>query len=297
MSGLRSAAAAAGFCAGRVVALPSGAKLDLSPPALIMAIVNCTDDSFYAGSRNRDADDALSRALKAAGEGADIIDFGGESTRPGAEYVSEEDELRRVIPVIKAFRCHSRLPISVDTRKAAVARQALDAGADIINDISALEDDPSLGPLCAGRRAPVILTHKKGLPGNMQDRPFYDNIIEEVVSYLTAAAERARSYGIPGEHIILDPGIGFGKRLEDNLDILANWERFRDIGYPLLAGLSRKSFIGELTGREIPRRLAGTLAANALCLIAGVEILRVHDVPETADLVKVIHSIHSARSR
>jgi dihydropteroate synthase len=256
-----------------------------------MAIVNCTSDSFYAGSRNRDAEAALDRALKAAGEGADIIDFGGESTRPGAEYVPPEEELHRVIPVIEAFRRRSPLPVSVDTRKAVVARAALDAGADIINDVSALEDDPTLGPLCARRYAPVVLMHKKGTPREMQDRPRYNDVIEEVTSYFTAAVRRAQGCGIPAGHIILDPGIGFGKRLEDNLAILANLDRLRSIGCPLLIGLSRKTFIGEITGREAARRLAGTLAAGVFCIMAGVKILRVHDVAETVDLVKVIHAV------
>jgi dihydropteroate synthase len=256
-----------------------------------MAIVNCTDDSFYAESRSGNSEAALGRALKVAEDGADIIDFGGESTRPGAEYVSEEEELRRVVPVIEAFRRRSALPVSVDTRKAAVARAALDAGADNINDISALEDDPALGPLCAARQAPVILMHKKGEPLNMQDKPGYNDVIKEVTAYLSAAAGRARAFGIPPDHIILDPGIGFGKGLEDNLAILANLDRLGALGYPLLVGLSRKSFIGEITGREPPLRLAGTLAANALCLMSGAAILRVHDVPETRDLVKVVRAV------
>jgi dihydropteroate synthase len=176
-----------------------------------------------------------------------------------------------------------------------VARAALDAGADIINDISALEDDPALGPLCAERRVPVILMHKKGVPLNMQDKPGYNDVIEEVTSYLAAAAGRAQAYSIPAGHIILDPGIGFGKGLEDNLAILANLDRLAGLGYPLLVGLSRKTFIGELTGREPSGRLAGTLAANALCLMAGAAILRVHDPAETADLVKVIHAVLGRR--
>jgi dihydropteroate synthase len=258
-----------------------------------MAIVNCTNDSFYAESRGKDSEAALARALKAAGDGAGIIDFGAESTRPGAEYVSVEEELRRLVPVIEAFRRRSPLPVSVDTRKATVARAALDAGADIINDISAMEDDPALGPLCAERGAVVILMHKKGVPLTMQDKPCYIDVIKEVTTYLAAAANRAQAYGIPAEHIILDPGIGFGKGLDDNLAILANLERLTGLGYPLLVGLSRKTFIGELTGREIPHRLAGTLAANALCLMAGAAILRVHDPAETADLVKVVHAVLS----
>jgi dihydropteroate synthase len=261
-----------------------------------MAIVNCTEDSFYPGSHNAGTEEAVERALAAAAAGADIVDFGGESTRPGAAYVSEEEERRRLIPVITAYRRRERTPVSVDTRKAPVARAALDAGADIVNDISALEDDPALGPLCAERRAPVVLMHKKGVPADMQRMPYYDDVVEEVAAYLSRAAARAEAAGIPRDYIILDPGIGFGKRREDNLDLIANLARIRALGYPLLMGLSRKTFIGELTGREVSQRLAGTLAANALSLIGGAGILRVHDVPETADLVKVFSGIAGRRA-
>jgi dihydropteroate synthase len=272
------------------VGLPSGAGLDFSGPALVMAIVNCTEDSFYPPSRSAEPQ-AAERALAAAEEGAAIIDFGGESTRPGAAYVPEEEELRRLIPVIRAFRRQSRVPVSVDTRKAAVARAALDAGADIINDISALEDDPALGPVCAERGAPVILMHKKGTPPHMQDRPSYTDPAGEVGAYLERAAERAENYGIPKGRIILDPGIGFGKRLEDNLIILSHLAKICGPDYPVLVGLSRKTFVGDLTGRDVSGRLAGSLAAGAAALMEGADILRVHDVRETVDLVKVLYAI------
>jgi dihydropteroate synthase len=262
-----------------------------------MAIVNCTADSFYPPSRNSGAAEAAERALAAEAAGADIVDFGGESTRPGAEYVSAGEEIRRIIPAIAAFRKHSTLPVSVDTRKAETARTALDAGADIINDISALEDDPALGPLCAGRGSPVVLMHKQGTPPSMQKRPRYADIAGELAAYLKAAVERARTYGIPREHIILDPGIGFGKTLEDNLSVLAYLAEIGPPGYPLLVGLSRKTFVGEITGRAVEDRLAGTLAASAAALLAGASILRVHDVRETADLVKVIYAIRRRRTR
>ncbi|MDR2068260.1 MAG: dihydropteroate synthase [Spirochaetaceae bacterium] len=265
--------------------------LDFSARPLVMAIVNCTEDSFYPGSRNAGPQAALDRALEAAEAGADIIDFGGESTRPGAAYVDEEEECRRLVPVIRAFREQKQTPVSVDTRKAPVARAALEAGADLVNDISALEDDPALGPLCAEWGAPVVLMHKKGIPVDMQDQPYYEDVVEAVRSYLAAAAARALAAGIPREHIILDPGIGFGKRREDNLALLACLERIRSLGYPVLVGLSRKTIIGDLTGREVSQRLAGTLAANALCLMKGAGIIRVHDVPEAVDLVKVIAAI------
>jgi dihydropteroate synthase len=273
------------------VGLPSGAELDFSGPALVMAIVNCTDDSFYPPSRSADPWEAAERALAAVEEGAAIIDFGGESTRPGAAYVPEEEELRRLIPVIRTFRRQSPVPVSVDTRKAAAARAALDAGADIINDISALEDDPALGPVCAERGAPVVLMHKKGTPQYMQERPYYTDPAGEVGAYLAGAAERAGHYGIPKGRIILDPGIGFGKRLEDNLIILSHLAKICGPDYPVLVGISRKTFVGELTGRDVSGRLAGSLAAGAAALMEGADILRVHDVRETVDLVKVLYAI------
>jgi dihydropteroate synthase len=282
-----------GAARSQAIPLPNGAVLDFSGPALVMAIVNCTDDSFYPQSRNRTAEAAVERALQAAADGAAIIDFGGESTRPGSAYVEEDEELRRLIPVISAFRRESALPISVDTRKAAVAQAALDAGADIINDISALEDDPRMAAVCAQGNAAVVLMHKKGLPQTMQDKPLYADAPKEVFSYLFEAAARAEAGGIPRSRIILDPGIGFGKRLGDNLDLINRLAEICGQGYPVLIGLSRKTFVGEITGRSVADRLAGTLAANAASLAAGAEILRVHDVRETVDLVKVYHSIVS----
>jgi dihydropteroate synthase len=256
-----------------------------------MAIVNCTGDSFYPPSRTSSPEEAVDRALAAVEEGAAIVDFGGESTRPGAAYIPEEEELRRLIPVIRGFRRQSRAPVSVDTRKAAVARAVLDAGADIINDISALEDDPDLGPVCAERGAPVVLMHKKGVPQTMQCSPGYEDAAGEVGAYLARAALRAGSCGIPKEHIILDPGIGFGKRLEDNLLILARLAKICGSDYPVLVGLSRKTLVGDLTGRDVSGRLAGSLAANAAALMEGADILRVHDVGETVDLVKVLYAL------
>ncbi|GHU10227.1 hypothetical protein FACS1894151_09390 [Spirochaetia bacterium] len=275
--------------------LPSGASLDFSGAAIVMGIVNCTGDSFYAGSHNMNSEEALGRALDQAEQGAGIIDFGGESTRPGAAYVPEEEEIRRVIPVIEAFRKRASTPVSVDTRKARVAQLALDAGADIINDISALEDEPAIGPLCAQRGAALILMHKKGVPADMQDKPFYTDVVREVSDYLLKAADRAKGYGVPGEKIIVDPGIGFGKRTGDNLELIANLDQLCALGYPLLMALSRKTVVGSLTGRDATERLAGTLAANAVSLMEGALIIRVHDVKETVDLVKVIHGIRSRR--
>jgi dihydropteroate synthase len=273
--------------------LPSGASLDFSGPCLVMAIVNCNDDSFFPPSRARGGG-AVEYALEAEAAGAAIIDFGGESTRPGSSYISDEEELRRVIPVVREFRRQSKLPVSVDTRKAAVARAALDEGADIVNDISALGDDPLMLPLCAERKAAVVLMHMKGNPRNMQDSPCYRDVTAEVGSWLHDAAEKAVQGGVAKDKIILDPGIGFGKRLEDNLVLINHLAEICAYGYPLLMALSRKGFIGSITGREVSERLAGTIAANAASILKGASIIRVHDVKEAADLVKILHAVSEA---
>jgi dihydropteroate synthase len=258
-----------------------------------MAIANCNGDSFFPPSRVRDGG-AVDYALEAEAAGAAVVDFGGESTRPGSSYIDEEEELRRVIPVIREFRRQSKLPVSVDTRKAAVARAALDEGADIINDISALGDDPLMLPLCAERKAAAILMHMRGNPRNMQDAPCYRDAAAEVGLWLYGAAERAVKGGVAGDKIILDPGIGFGKRLEDNLLLIKNLAKICVYGYPVLMALSRKGFIGNITGREVSERLAGTLAANAASVLNGASMIRVHDVKEAVDLVKILHAVSKA---
>jgi len=282
--------------------LPNGKFLDFSGQALVMAIVNCTDDSFYPASRAA-GEAALEEALDAEKEGAAIIDFGGESSRPGASYIGEEEELRRVIPAIKAFRKRSPLPVSVDTRKAAVARAAMEAGADIINDISALYDDPEMAAVCASSGAAVVLVHKKGEPLTMQKKPAYDDLPEELNTFFRAAIGRACAAGIPAGKIILDPGFGFGKNLEHNLELLrriadktnitgrASIAKIDGKEYPLLIGLSRKQFVGEITGRDTAGRLPGTLAANAAAILGGANIIRVHDVREHVDLAKVLFAL------
>jgi dihydropteroate synthase len=277
------------------IKLRNGRELEFSNeerpvPALVMAIVNCTDDSFYPASRSAGLK-ALESALAAEKDGAAIIDFGGESTRPGAGYIDLEEELDRVVPVIESFRKRSGAPISVDTRKAEVARAALEAGADIINDISALEDDPLMTPVCAEKGAAVVLMHKQGDPRTMQAQPFYTDAVTEIGLYLRNAAERAGALGIPSDRIILDPGIGFGKNLEHNLIVLGHLAEICGRGYPVLVGLSRKSFIGEITGREVSERLAGTIAANAAAVMGGAGIIRVHDVREAVDMVRMLHAI------
>ena len=268
--------------------------MGFSGPALVMAIVNCNEDSYYAPSRAL-GEEAVEMALAAEEDGAAIVDFGAESSRPLSLYIDAEEELRRLIPVIEAFRKRSSLPISVDTRKAAVASAALDCGADIINDISALADDPDMAALCARRGAAVVLMHKKGLPHNMQEAPYYDDAVAEIRAYFASAVERAQAAGIRAEKIILDPGIGFGKRLEDNLEIIRRLPSLAEISgkdYPVLVGLSRKSFIGEICGRMDPNeRLAGTLAANGAAIMGGAKIIRVHDVKEHVDLAKMLFAL------
>ncbi|MDR1429791.1 MAG: dihydropteroate synthase [Spirochaetaceae bacterium] len=277
------------------VGLPGGRSLDLSGAPLIMAIINCNDDSFFAGSRVR-GEAAADRALRFLDEGAHIIDFGAESSRPGADYIPAEEEIRRLAPVIASFRKRSDAPVSVDTRKAETGKAVLDAGADIINDISALEDDPSLAALCAKQQAAVVLMHKKGTPRTMQAAPRYDNLVVEVREYLAGAAEKALAAGISGDRVILDPGIGFGKSPHDNCVLIAHLEEIRRSDYPVLVGLSRKSFIGALTGRSVEERLWGTLAAGAAALFYGAGILRVHDVRETADLIAVWKAIAGSKT-
>ncbi len=274
--------------------LPRDRILDLTGFPLVMGILNCTPDSFFPGSRTATGPEGLEAAREMINQGADILDIGGESTRPGSRFVSEEDEIRRVVPLIKEIRKESNIPISVDTRKAPVAKAALDAGADMINDVSALRDDPALGNLAAERKVPVILMHKRGTPEIMQVDPHYEDTIGEIKKELMQAVTRALQMGIQPAQIILDPGIGFGKRHIDNLLILKNLDILRETGYPILMGLSRKSFLGRILDNEVEDRLAGSLAANAWCAIQGVEILRVHDVAETVDMVRVLSAIQEA---
>jgi len=261
-----------------------------------MGILNLTPDSFWEGSRVSGAEAAARTALDMLRAGATILDIGGESTRPGSAYLPAEEEIARVLPAFRAVRAAAAAEgldpvLSVDTRKAAVARAALEAGADMVNDVSALGDDPDLAGLCARRGAPVILMHKKGIPATMQDAPWYDDCFSEVRDYLLAAAERARAAGIPGDRILLDPGIGFGKRLADNLDLLARLAELRVHGYPVVIGLSRKSFLGVLTGRPVEERLAGSIAAACAAYAMGADVFRVHDVRQTVDALKVFGAI------
>jgi dihydropteroate synthase len=272
------------------VSAAKGRPLDLGrlgDRPLVMGIVNVTPDSFFAASRRGSALEAADAALAMEAQGAAIVDIGGESTRPGSGSVGTEEELERVLPAVEAIRSRTDLPISVDTRKAAVAAAALDAGADMINDVSALQGDPAMLSLAVGRGATVVLMHMRGEPKTMQEAPSYADCAAEVASFLEAAAERAIAAGLPRGRIVLDPGIGFGKRLEDNLDLINRLGLVAALGYPVLVGLSRKAFVGSITGREAEGRLSGSLGAACAAYSRGARIFRVHDVAATVDALAV----------
>jgi len=244
----------------------------------IMGIVNATPDSFSDGGLYLNPDQAVRHALRLEREGADIIDVGGESTRPGAQPVGTAEELRRVIPVIEGVRAASDVPISIDTTKSEVARAAVEAGADMINDISAGRFDEGMLTTAARLEVPICLMHMKGTPRTMQDEPRYDDLMGEVKGYLIDAMERAREAGVAQENVILDPGIGFGKTADDNLTIMRRLSEISALGAPVLIGTSRKSFIGKLLDVDIEKRLEGMLATLALAVDRGAQVLRVHDV-------------------
>ena len=254
----------------------------------VMGILNVTPDSFSDGGDLTTAERAVARARAWDGD-VDILDIGGESTRPGARTVPEAEEIARVVPAIRALRdAGITTPISIDTRKAAVAAAALDAGADMVNDVSAgLYDSAMLG-LVAERGVPVCLMHAKGLPETMQDNPVYDDVVAEVLDHLAERIEAAEAAGIPKGRIVTDPGIGFGKTLDHNLALLGALERFHELGCPVLLGASRKRFIGAIGGAEEPKaRMPGSIAVALHAARAGVQILRVHDVPETAQALRL----------
>ncbi|TAK84606.1 MAG: dihydropteroate synthase [Betaproteobacteria bacterium] len=250
-----------------------------------MGVVNITPDSFSDGGRFLDREAAVSHARRLAEEGADIIDLGGESTRPGAAPVSEQEELNRVIPVLQTLNLFDK-PISVDTRRPAVMRAALAAGASMINDIQALAAPGALEAV-AGSDCAVCLMHMKGTPATMQQEPRYDDVVAEVKAFLKEAVARATAAGIERARIVADPGFGFGKTAGHNLEILRKLAEFQSLEVPILAGLSRKSTIGKITGRPADERLAGSLAMALLALQGGAKILRVHDVKETKDVIAV----------
>ena len=252
-----------------------------------MGVVNITPDSFSDGGRFHEREAAIAHARRLADEGADIVDLGGESTRPGAAPVSEEEELRRVIPVLE--RIHD-LCVSVDTRRPAVMRAALEAGASMVNDIQALQAAGALDIVRSSKCA-VCLMHMKGEPATMQREPHYDDVVAEVKEFLRQRAAAVEAAGVARERLVVDPGFGFGKTAEHNLTLLARLAEFRDLNLPLLAGLSRKSTLGKLTGRPVTERLAGSLAMALVALQNGATILRVHDVKETRDVVAVWEAV------
>ncbi|MHC4265400.1 MAG: dihydropteroate synthase [Planctomycetota bacterium] len=273
-----------------VITWPGG-QLDFSDGCVVMGVLNVTPDSFSDGGKFFDTDKAVARGIKMAQGGAAIIDVGGESSRPGAEPVSTKEQIRRVVGVIEGLVYESAVPISIDTYNADVAKAALDAGASMINDITALTDE-GMVKLAAESQVPVVLMHMQGQPRTMQAEPKYEDVVEEVLEFLIERAKRAEELGVSKERIFIDPGIGFGKKLEHNLELLRNLERFVDTGYRVLIGTSRKSFIGTLTGKENPsERVFGTAATVAHCAAKDVSIVRVHDVVQMIDVVRVVNAL------
>jgi dihydropteroate synthase len=268
-----------------------GRRLTFDRP-LVLGIVNVTPDSFSDGGRHADPAAAVDHALRLVADGADLLDVGGESTRPGSHPVTLEDELRRVVPVVRELAKRTGVPISVDTSKAAVARQVLDAGACIVNDVTGLRGDPEMAGVCAETGAGVIVMHMQGTPATMQANPTYADVVREIDAFF---AERLRSLaeaGVAAEAVCLDPGIGFGKTREHNLTLLANLGAFRRHGRPVCLGVSRKGFLGTITGRALADRMPASLAAACFAVAAGAaQVLRVHDVGPTRDAVRVFDAI------
>lgn len=269
--------------------------IDRGRAPLIMGVVNVTPDSFSDGGRYLDAGAALRHALQLVEDGAGLLDVGGESTRPGAAPVAVEEELRRVIPVLDRIRSQTAVPLSVDTTKAAVARAALDAGADVVNDVSGLRFDPAMAPLVSQSACSLVLMHMQGEPRTMQDAPHYDDVVHEVREALTARVAAAEAAGIARERIWVDPGLGFGKRQDDNLHLLRALAELRVPGCALLVGASRKRFLGALLDEPDPlRRQEGDLAVAARCYAAGADLLRVHDVRAVQRFFRVLDAITPA---
>ncbi|MEE8360001.1 MAG: dihydropteroate synthase [Candidatus Omnitrophota bacterium] len=257
----------------------------------VAGILNITPDSFSDGGRFADTNSAFDHALQMARDGADIIDIGGESTRPGAGPVTAEDELRRVLPVIERLKDRLKIPISIDTCKSLVAEAAIRCGASIINDITGLKGDQEMAQVAARYGIPVVVMHMKGHPRTMQNNPRYDDLITEIIENLKESIDIAKKAGMDEENIIIDPGIGFGKTLEHNITIIRELGRFKELGRPIMIGLSRKSFIGQILNRDVSGRLMGTAAAVALSILNGADIVRVHDVKEIRDATRITDSI------
>jgi dihydropteroate synthase len=267
------------------------AGLDMTQPQ-IMGILNVTPDSFSDGGQHDNVAVACEAALQMVADGASIIDVGGESTRPGAELVPEEEEIRRTAPVIEAIRARSEVPISIDTRKAVVLAEALEAGASLTNDVSGFTFDPALAPLTAQAGVPACIMHAQGDPATMQDDPTYENVLLDVYDFLSDQIDRLEAIGVVREQIVVDPGIGFGKTLDHNLTLLRNLSLFHGLGCPILLGVSRKGFIGKL-GHEpdAAARAPGSIAVGLAAIGQGVQFLRVHDVAETAQAVRLWQAV------
>jgi dihydropteroate synthase len=269
-------------------------RLEFGSKVQIMGILNVTPDSFSDGGQFFNSDSIAAQIDTMVEAGADIIDVGGESTRPFADPVSIDDELGRVIPAIRRIRQRYSIPISIDTTKAAVARRALDEGADIINDISALRFDRGMIGLAGERRVPVVIMHMQGTPSDMQVDPHYEDVVVEIKDFFRERLAWAAANGVDTKQFVIDPGIGFGKTVAHNLTILKRLEEFAELGCPVLIGHSRKSFIGKILGTEVDRRDVATAAVSAVCAMKGVSILRVHDVAKTVEAVRLAEAIKDA---
>jgi dihydropteroate synthase len=255
----------------------------------LMGVVNVTTDSFSDGGRFVDSEAAIAHGEKLVRDGADLLDVGGESTRPGAEEVGEAEELARVGPVVAGLA--GAAPMSIDTSKLAVAEAALDAGASIVNDVTAMRRDPEIGALCAERDAGMVLMHMRGNPRTMQESPAYEDVVAEVKAFLAERLEAAVAAGVAEERIWLDPGIGFGKTLDHNLELLRRLGELRELGRPLLVSTSRKGFLGKIDGSEVGDRIGGTVASSVLAFAEGADVIRAHDVAEAAQAMRVALAI------
>ncbi|HXT13702.1 MAG TPA: dihydropteroate synthase [Candidatus Angelobacter sp.] len=264
-------------------------------PALVMGVVNVTPDSFSDGGKFFDTAAAVEHGLKLATQGAEILDIGGESTRPRATAVPEQEELRRVIPVIEQLAARVKIPISIDTMKPGVARAAIAAGASIVNDIAANREDDAMWRMVADSGAGYVLMHMQGTPQTMQSHPVYGDVVQEVGEFFSDRIQRLNDCGVARDQVIVDVGIGFGKTLEHNLLLLGALRSFKKLEQPLLLGVSRKSFMGKLLGAETPERLPAALACAALAVEAGAQIIRTHDVAETVQAVRMTEAILARR--
>jgi dihydropteroate synthase len=270
-----------------------GRVLPLADRVHIMGVLNVTPDSFSDGGRYVNPDAAVAHALSMVEQGADVLDIGAESTKPGAVPIDEEEERRRLIPIVRAICRQTTIPVSIDTTKASIAQQALDVGAALINDVSALRFDARMGDVVAKSGAGMILMHMQGNPQTMQDAAQYTNVVEEVRAFLKTRLDAAKEAGIHPDSILLDPGIGFGKNCQHNVALLDRLDAFHTLGRPLVVGVSRKAFIGKILGRPIDERLMGTAGAVAVAVMKGARMVRVHDVAPIRDVVKMIEAIQS----